>query len=349
MVTHGPTLLEVRNLKTWFPIKRGLLRKTVGHVRAVDGINLTVKQGQTLGLVGESGCGKTTAGRTILKLIPATEGQVTFDGKNVFDLDRSNLKKMRRQMQIVFQDPAGSLNPRMSIERIIGEPMLVHGLAKGSELHDRVATLLKRVGLSPDYAKRYPHEFSGGQRQRIGIARALGLNPRFIVCDEPVSALDVSIQSQILNLLDDLQEELGLAYLFIAHNLAVVEHFCDRIAVMYLGKIVELADRDALYRQPKHPYTRALLSAVPSPRPPLPGQKPQRVMLQGELPSPSNPPTGCGFHPRCPLARSCAAEANDSQTTSLTIHGKSTRLMRKCVEQTPTLDPNMDHQAACWF
>ena len=237
MVANTP-LLQVHDLKTWFPIRQGLLRKTVGHVRAVDGVSLQVMPGQTLGLVGESGCGKTTVGRTILRLIEATGGQVNFDGQDVFNLDRSEMQAIRRQMQIVFQDPAGSLNPRMRIGRILAEPIAVHKLAKGSELQDRVAHLLTRVGLSPDYARRYPHEFSGGQRQRVGIARALSLEPKFIVCDEPVSALDVSIQSQILNLLDDLQDELGLSYLFIAHNLAVVEHFCDRIAVMYLGKIV---------------------------------------------------------------------------------------------------------------
>jgi len=276
-------LLKVRDLQTWFPVRRGLLKQTVGHVRAVDGVSFDVFAGQTLGLVGESGCGKTTVGRTILRLIPATGGQVHFDGQPVFDMDRHQLKQLRRNMQIVFQDPVGSLNPRMTIGRIIGEPIAVHRLARGSELHDRVADLLSRVGLSPDYAQRYPHEFSGGQRQRIGIARALALEPEFIVCDEPVSALDVSIQAQILNLLSDLKQDLGLSYLFIAHNLAVVEHFCDAVAVMYLGRIVEIASREQLFANPLHPYTKALLSAVPMPRP---NAKRNRIMLTGDVPSP---------------------------------------------------------------
>ncbi|HAI10285.1 MAG TPA: peptide ABC transporter substrate-binding protein [Phycisphaerales bacterium] len=353
MVANTP-LLQVHDLKTWFPIRQGLLRKTVGHVRAVDGVSLQVMPGQTLGLVGESGCGKTTVGRTILRLIEATGGQVNFDGQDVFNLDRSEMQAIRRQMQIVFQDPAGSLNPRMRIGRILAEPIAVHKLAKGSELQDRVAHLLTRVGLSPDYARRYPHEFSGGQRQRVGIARALSLEPKFIVCDEPVSALDVSIQSQILNLLDDLQDELGLSYLFIAHNLAVVEHFCDRIAVMYLGKIVEVADRDDLYAHPKHPYTRALLSAVPMPKPPSAENPRKREVLIGELPSPSNPPSGCAFHPRCSLCREKASEAGSGDTVSLTIAGQSTKVMRKCVESAPTLEDMQtpgqgNHQAACWY
>ncbi len=276
-------LLEVRDLHTHFPVRRGLLKKTVGYVKAVDGVSFDVFPGETLGLVGESGCGKTTVGRTLLRLIPATSGQVTFGGVDLFALSAGEMKTYRRKMQIIFQDPYGSLNPRMTIGRIIGEPIQVHGLARGSELNDRVASLLKRVGLDPDYARRYPHEFSGGQRQRIGIARALALEPKFIVCDEPVSALDVSIQSQVLNLLDDLQDEFGLSFLFIAHNLAVVEHFCDRIAVMYLGRIVELAGREQLYRNPLHPYTQALLSAVPEPNP---VRKRQRIMLTGDVPSP---------------------------------------------------------------
>ena len=276
-------LLDVSNLKTYFPVKRGVLRRTVGHVKAVDDVSFHIDAQETLGLVGESGCGKSTVGRTILRLIQATEGKVTFDGESVFDADRKRMKHLRRQMQVIFQDPVGSLNPRMSVGKIIGEPIQVHRLAKGSELNDRVAHLLERVGLEADHANRYPHEFSGGQRQRIGIARALALDPSFIVCDEPVSALDVSIQSQILNLLNDLQDEYGLSYLFIAHNLAVVEHFCDRVAVMYLGRIVELADRDTLYRNPMHPYTKALLSAAPTPST---AQKKQRIILEGEVPSP---------------------------------------------------------------
>lgn len=276
-------LLSVKNLKTYFPVKRGLMRHTVGHVRAVDDVSFDIGKRETLGLVGESGCGKSTVGRTILRLIPATEGSVHFEGLDVLAKSAGEMKKLRQRMQIIFQDPVGSLNPRMTVGRIVGEPIVVHRMASGSELRDRVATLLEKVGLEPDHAFRYPHEFSGGQRQRIGIARALALEPKFVVCDEPVSALDVSIQSQILNLLADLQDEFDLSYLFIAHNLAVVEHFCDRVAVMYLGRIVELADRDTLYRNPLHPYTRALLSAAPNPDP---AGKKQRIMLEGDVPSP---------------------------------------------------------------
>ena len=276
-------ILSVHDLKTYFPVKRGLFRQVVGEVRAVDGVSFDIGERETLGLVGESGCGKSTIGRSILRLIPATGGSVHFMGKDVLAMSAGQMKRLRREMQIIFQDPVGSLNPRMTVGKIIGEPIVVHGLARGSELNDRVARLLKKVGLEPDHAYRYPHEFSGGQRQRIGIARALALEPKFVVCDEPVSALDVSIQSQILNLLADLQDEFGLSYLFIAHNLAVVEHFCDRVAVMYLGRIVELADRDTLYRNPMHPYTRALLSAAPNPEPT--GKK-QRIMLEGDVPSP---------------------------------------------------------------
>jgi oligopeptide/dipeptide ABC transporter ATP-binding protein len=342
-------LLRVRDLKTHFPVKRGVLKHTVGHVKAVDGVSFTVGRGRTLGLVGESGCGKTTVGRTILRLIPATCGQVSFDGHDVFDLSGRALKALRRRMQIIFQDPVGSLNPRMTIGRIIGEPIQVHRLARGSELDDRVEALLDRVGLSADYARRYPHEFSGGQRQRIGIARALGLEPDFIVCDEPVSALDVSIQSQILNLLDDLQDEMGLSYLFIAHNLAVVEHFSDDVAVMYLGRIVEQAEREALYRNPQHPYTHALLSAVPTPEPTRSGR---RIALEGEVPSPMNPPSGCHFHPRCPLTRHLADEAEAGETTQITIEGEPTRVMRRCVDEAPALEPRTgdpEHPAACHY
>ncbi|WP_432797954.1 ABC transporter ATP-binding protein [Poriferisphaera sp. WC338] len=281
--SHTSPILEVKNLKTYFPVKRGLLRKHVGNVKAVDDVSFSVGQQETLGLVGESGCGKSTVGRTILRLIPHTSGSVTFQDQDVFAASSSEMKAYRRQMQMIFQDPVGSLNPRMTIRRIIGEPMQVHRIATGSELDDRIATLLTKCGMLPEHMYRYPHEFSGGQRQRIGIARALALNPKFIVCDEPVSALDVSVQSQILNLLQDLQEEFGLSYLFIAHNLAVVEHFCDRIAVMYLGRIVELADRETLYRNPIHPYTKALLSAAPNP---TPRGKKQRIMLLGDVPSP---------------------------------------------------------------
>jgi oligopeptide/dipeptide ABC transporter ATP-binding protein len=342
-------LLDVRNLKTYFPIKRGLLQSTVGHVRAVDDVSFQVHARETLGLVGESGCGKTTVGRTILRLIPATAGSVTFAGVEVFAADRGTLRKLRRRMQIVFQDPVGSLNPRMTVGRIIGEPIFVHGLARGAALRERVAALLQRVGLSADHADRYPHEFSGGQRQRIGIARALALQPQFIVCDEPVSALDVSIQAQVLNLLRDLQDELGLSYLFIAHNLAVVEHFCDRVAVMYLGKIVEQADRQTLYQNPRHPYTKALLSAAPHPQP---VRTHERIVLPGEVPSPAHPPSGCPFHPRCPLTRNLAAQDAGPDTVPITIAGQPARVMRRCVEQTPTLDvvgQDAAHCAACFF
>ena len=342
-------LLRVRGLKTHFPVRAGLLRRTVGQVRAVDGVDLDVRAGQTLGLVGESGCGKTTAGRTILRLIPATEGQVAFDDIDVLAADRQTMRRLRRRMQIIFQDPVGSLNPRMTIGRIIGEPIHVHGLARGRALHERVAHLLERVGLSPDHAGRYPHEFSGGQRQRIGIARALALEPKFIVCDEPVSALDVSIQSQILNLLDDLQDEFGLAYLFIAHNLAVIEHFSDRVAVMYLGRIVEQADRETLYRRPLHPYTQALLSAVPEP---TPERDKSRIILEGEVPSPMNPPTGCHFHPRCGLSRQLARDADAAETVPITIDGQPQQIMRRCAEEAPQLTPDTqqpDHCAACWY
>lgn len=345
----GSPLLEVRNLKTWFPVRRGLMRKTVGHVRAVDDVTLDVFPGETLGLVGESGCGKSTVGRTILRLIPATGGSVRFEGQDVFAADRAHLKALRRRMQIVFQDPVGSLNPRMTVGRILSEPIAVHGLAKGDALRDRVASLLTRVGLSPDYATRYPHEFSGGQRQRIGIARALSLEPRFIVCDEPVSALDVSIQSQILNLLSQLKEELGLSYLFIAHNLAVIEHFCDRVAVMYLGRIVELADRDTLYANPRHPYTKALLSAAPHP---VPERVHGRIVLPGEVPSPINPPTGCAFHPRCPLTRDLAKQAGAAETVQVTVMGEPVRVMRRCVNERPNLTTaanDASHCAACYF
>lgn len=261
------SLLSVRHLKTHFPVKRGLLQRTVDHVRAVDGVSFELAPGETLGLVGESGCGKTTVGRTILRLLPATDGEVIFDGQPVFEQNATEMRALRREMQIIFQDPGGSLNPRMRVGRLVGEPLLVHGLAEGEELRTRVEELLERCGLWKQAADRYPHEFSGGQRQRIGIARALALQPRMIVCDEPTSALDVSIQSQILNLLDDLQDEFGLSYLFISHDMAVVHHVCDRIAVMLDGKIVEVGERDRIINDPQHEYTRALLSAVPEPDP----------------------------------------------------------------------------------
>jgi oligopeptide transport system ATP-binding protein len=344
----GEPLLRVRDLRTWFPIKRGVLQRTVGHVKAVDGVSFDVFPGKTLGLVGESGCGKTTVGRSILRLIPATGGTVEYKGQDFFRYRGEELRRLRRQMQIIFQDPVSSLNPRMTVGNIIGEPLTVHGIARGREREDMVAGLLRRVGLDPSFSVRYPHEFSGGQRQRIGIARAIALNPDFIVCDEPVSALDVSIQSQILNLLDDLQRERGIAYLFIAHNLAVVEHFSDEVAVMYLGRIVEKAGRDELYANPKHPYTVALLSAVPEPNP---RPRKTRIVLAGEVPSPSNPPTGCPFHPRCPLTREAAKQASAADTVEIKVAGETTRVLRKCVEETPPLElkhGESGHVAACW-
>jgi len=342
-------LLQVRDLRTYFPIRRGVFSRTVGYVKAVDGVSFDIDRGKTLGLVGESGCGKTTVGRTILRLIPKTSGQVLYEGNDFFAYRGRQLRGLRRKMQIVFQDPVSSLNPRMTVGNIIGEPLEVHRVARGSEKDERVAQLLRRCGLDPSYARRYPHEFSGGQRQRIGIARALALSPNFIVCDEPVSALDVSIQSQILNLLDDLQQELNIAYLFIAHNLAVVEHFSDEVAVMYLGHIVEQAPAAELYANPKHPYTVALLSAVPEPDP-RPNK--QRIVLKGEVPSPSKPPTGCPFHPRCPLTRQCAKEASGTDTTTIQTAGETVQVMRKCVEQRPPIEQKKGeagHVAACWF
>ena len=344
----GTPLVEVRNLQAYFPIRRGVLSRTVGYVKAVDGVSFDVPAGRTLGLVGESGCGKTTVGRTLLRLIPATGGTVKFKGDDFFAPTGRELRHLRRKMQIVFQDPVSSLNPRMTIGSIIGEPIEVHGIAKGQAKRDLVASLLARVGLDPTYAARYPHEFSGGQRQRIGIARALSLSPDFIVCDEPVSALDVSIQSQILNLLDDLQQERGIAYLFIAHNLAVVEHFSDEVAVMYLGRIVEKASATELYANPKHPYTQSLLSAVPEPNP-RPTKR--RIVLAGEVPSPSNPPTGCHFHPRCPLTREKAAASNANDTVQITSGGQPVRVLRRCVEQRQELEQKQGepgHVAACW-
>lgn len=292
-------LVEVKNLKTHFPIRAGVFARTVGTVKAVDGVSFSIEAGKTLGLVGESGCGKTTVGRTMIRLIDATEGSFTFDGEDVFSASSGRMKAIRRDVQMMFQDPYGSLNPRMTVEAIVGEALGVHHVASGKERRERVANLLDKVGLSGAHLNRYPHEFSGGQRQRVGIARALALDPKFLICDEPVSALDVSIQSQIVNLLQDLQEQLNLTYLFVAHDLAVVEHISDFVAVMYLGRIVEYADRDTLYANPMHPYTRALLSAIPEP---TPHKTKQRIVLGGEVPSPSNPPSGCPFHPRCPLA-----------------------------------------------
>jgi len=318
-------LVEVRGLKMWFPIMRGILQKHVADVKAVDGLNFDVYQGETLGLVGESGCGKSTTGRAILQLYTPTAGSVLSEGRDLVKTKGEDLRKMRRRMQMIFQDPYASLNPRMTVGSIVAEPLEVHNIGSKSERTDRVRELLKVVGLNPYFINRYPHEFSGGQRQRIGVARALAVNPAFIVCDEPISALDVSIQAQVINLLEDLQEQFGLTYLFIAHDLSVVRHISDRIAVMYLGKIMELTDRDELYRNPMHPYTQALLSAVPIPDPVI-EEKRQRIILEGDVPSPVNPPKGCNFSTRCPKA------------------------LAMCKEQEPEFrEYGSGHWVACWL
>lgn len=300
-VSSDDVILSVRGLKKHFPINAGIVfQRQVGAVRAVDDVSFDVFRGETLGLVGESGCGKSTTGRTILQLYRPTAGSVQFEGKELTSMKGEELRAMRREMQIIFQDPFASLNPRMTVGNIVSEPLRIHNIMRGKELREFVESLLEKVGLNPFYINRYPHEFSGGQRQRIGIARALALNPKFIVCDEPISALDVSIQAQVVNLLEDLQEELGLTYLFIAHDLSMVRHICDRVAVMYLGKIVELAPTDELYDNPLHPYTQALLSAVPVPDPSVEEAR-QRILIAGDLPSPANPPKGCNFNTRCPV------------------------------------------------
>ncbi len=329
----GSYLLETKNLKMHFPIKAGVLKRTVGHVKAVDGVNLQVREGETLGLVGESGCGKSTLARCVLRLLQPTEGEVLFGGEDILKYDRKRMLRVRRDMQIIFQDPYASLNPRMTVGNIIAEPLRTHKVE--GDRKRRVQELLEIVGLNPEHYNRYPHEFSGGQRQRIGVARAVALRPRLIICDEPVSALDVSIQAQVVNLLQDLQKEFGLTYVFIAHDLSVVKHICDRVAVMYLGKIAELADRRGLYGEPRHPYTNTLLSAIPIPDPERERER-RRIVLVGDVPSPANPPPGCNFHTRCPRAQGyCKEHVPD--------------LMRQ--EDGPQNGANGadDHRASCFF
>jgi len=321
-------LLEVKNLKKYFPITRGVFRRVVGYVKAVDRVDLFIRQGETLGLVGESGCGKTTLGRSILRLIEPTDGEVWFKtgkGKklDITKLEDREIKSLRREMRMIFQDPYGSLNPRMTVMDIVGEPLIIHKVAQGKEIEDRVRTLLKIVGLNPRYMRRYPHEFSGGQRQRIGIARALALNPRLVIADEPVSALDVSVQAQVINLLEDLQVQFNLTYLFIAHDLSVVYHISNRIAVMYVGKIMEVGQADEIYQGPRHPYTEALMSAVPVIDPDV---KPERILLQGDVPNPANAPSGCTFHPRCRYAKKICSQ-----------------------EEPPLEDIGDEHYVACHF
>lgn len=301
MAAEKEVLLKVENLKKYFPILQGVIRRKVGDVKAVDDVSFDIYKGETLGLVGESGCGKSTAGRVILQLYPVTEGKIEFEGQDLTALRGESLRKMRPSMQMIFQDPHACLNPRMTVGSIISEPLLEHSVAKGRERLQRVEELLELVGLDSSHANRYPHEFSGGQRQRIGIARALALNPKFIICDEPIAALDVSIQAQVVNLLEDLQKEFGLTYLFISHDLSMIRHIAQRVAVMYLGRIMELANHKSLYENPRHPYTQALLSAVPSPDP-VREETRQRVILEGDVPSPADPPPGCPFHTRCPIA-----------------------------------------------
>jgi oligopeptide/dipeptide ABC transporter ATP-binding protein len=316
-------LIQVKSLKKYFPVRSGVMQRVVANVQAVDDVSFAIQKGETLGMVGESGCGKTTVGRTMLRLIEPTAGSVIYNGKDIFKLKSGEMKPIRRDLQIIFQDPYASLDPRVPIGQSVMEGLQIHHIGTHKEREGIMLDTLKRVGLEEYHSHRFPHEFSGGQRQRIGIARALALRPKFIVCDEPVSALDVSIQSQVLNILKDLQKEFGLTYLFIAHNLSVVEHISDRVAVMYLGKMVELADRDELYRDPEHPYTQALMSAIPVPDPKL---KRKRLILKGDVPSPLHPPTGCRFHPRCPIAE------------------------KICSEQEPEfreLKPN--HWVACWL
>jgi len=338
-VSDAQSLLSVRNLTKHFPITGGVMRRVVGSVRAVDGISFDLAPGETLGLVGESGCGKTTAGRAILRLIEPTAGEIIFEGTDVRALEPEPLRRLRRRMQIVFQDPFSSLDPRMTVGASVREGLTIHKLAEGSAADARVRQLLEEVGLRPEHASRYPHEFSGGQRQRVGIARALAVEPRFIVCDEPVSALDVSVQAQVINLLQDLQRAHGLAYLFIAHDLSVVEHIADRVAVMYLGRIVELAAAEALYARPLMPYTQALLSAIPVPDPQA---KRERIVLAGDVPSPANPPSGCPFHPRCQHPQRDVACARIVPPLELKEDGH----WAACIKQTPTQITWPEQQAA---
>jgi oligopeptide/dipeptide ABC transporter ATP-binding protein len=322
-------LLRVKGITKYFPVRRGFLQRVIGYIKAVDGVNLEVKHGETLGLVGESGCGKSTLGRTILRLVEPTAGPIEFDGRDITKVSRSHMKPIRADMQMIFQDPVGSLNPRMSVGDIVGEGLLVHGMRKRSEREKVTRDVLGKVGLRPEYANRYPHEFSGGQRQRIGIARALALSPKLIIADEPVSALDVSIQSQVLNLLVDLRKEFKLTYIFVAHNLAVVSYISDRVAVMYLGQVMELAEAETLYRNPLHPYTKSLLSAIPQPDP---DHLRNRTQLTGDVPSPFNPPSGCPFRTRCPLAREKGTQEGI------------------CAEKRPALEEKKPGQfAACHF
>ena len=348
MSSEDGALLRVDHLVKHFPVSRGIIfRRRVGTVRAVDDVSFAIKSGETLGLVGESGCGKSTVARSILRLIEPTSGNVFFDGDNITSYRRRQLQALRREMQIIFQDPFASLNPRMTVRTIVAEPLMIHRRYEQEGGRRYIEELLEKVGLNAEHANRYPHEFSGGQRQRIGVARALALKPRLIICDEPVSALDVSVQAQIINLLEDLQSEFHLTYLFVAHDLSVVRHICDSVAVMYLGKIMEIGDRNSLYEQPRHPYTQALLSAVPTPDPEKERRR-ERIILRGDVPSPLNPPSGCPFHTRCFRAEEVVE--NGEVTDTVTVGRAERRIPRVCVEVEPPLeDDGTGHGAACHF